>query len=321
MTANEPPASPHRPWESTVDHGDDSLRETLRAHAPAFAELPILRLGSGWDNTAVRLGEDWMARFARRDVAAPLLALEAQVLPGIARALPLPIPEPVASGTQVGASALPFLVQRFLPGVTACSMDFPRAARERAGWTLGSCLSALHGMDPGPDSGEGLGALPRDGERRARRAERLDVLRERAGAVGAKRADLVPALARALGQLESLADAGDADRMVPVHGDLYARHIVLDRDARPTGLIDWGDVHVGDPALDLSIAFSLLPAGAARLEFFRGYGRELSQDEEARARFRALQYGVVLTWFGEDVGDPGLLRSGVDALVLGLQND
>ena len=39
-----------------------------------------------------------------------------------------------------------------------------------------------------------------------------------------------------------------------VHGDLYHRHILVDPERiKPTGLIDWGDIHVSHPGVDLGV--------------------------------------------------------------------
>jgi aminoglycoside phosphotransferase (APT) family kinase protein len=101
-----------------------------------------------------------------------------------------------------------------------------------------------------------------------------------------------------------------------VHGDLYARHLVLgDRDDL-AGIIDWGDLHAGDPALDLSIAFSMFEP-ELREPFFRAYG-EVDADTLARARFRALHYGVLLWDYGLEVGDATLVQVGEEALRLAL---
>lgn len=39
------------------------------------------------------------------------------------------------------------------------------------------------------------------------------------------------------------------------HGDLHVRHLLVDRDGSATGVIDWGDLCLADPAVDLSIAY------------------------------------------------------------------
>lgn len=37
-----------------------------------------------------------------------------------------------------------------------------------------------------------------------------------------------------------------------VHGDLYAGHILADRQGNVTGMIDWSEAHLGDPTVDFS---------------------------------------------------------------------
>jgi aminoglycoside phosphotransferase (APT) family kinase protein len=97
-----------------------------------------------------------------------------------------------------------------------------------------------------------------------------------------------------------------------VHGDLYARHLIVDEAAVLTGVFDWGDVHVGDPALDLSIAFSFLPP-AARCVFRQAYG-DIDEATWERARFRALHYGTILVEYGANSADPAIKALGEYAL-------
>ena len=56
-----------------------------------------------------------------------------------------------------------------------------------------------------------------------------------------------------------------------VHGDLYSRHLVVGDDRLVRGVIDWGDTHLGDPALDLAIAWMFLST-AYRGTFKDAYG-------------------------------------------------
>ncbi|HYI01687.1 phosphotransferase [Hyalangium sp.] len=100
-----------------------------------------------------------------------------------------------------------------------------------------------------------------------------------------------------------------------VHGDLYARHLLVDGHHAVTGVLDWGDVHLGDPAIDLTIAFTFLPP-EARGAFRAAYGR-IDDATWDRARFRAFHYGVVLLLYGRSEGDPALVRTGRDALRYG----
>jgi aminoglycoside phosphotransferase (APT) family kinase protein len=85
-----------------------------------------------------------------------------------------------------------------------------------------------------------------------------------------------------------------------VHGDLYGRHLLV-ADGALVGVIDWGDVHVGDPAIDLSIGWTFLPR-AARPAFLAAYG-PVDGDGLARARTVALHYATALLAYGRAKGD------------------
>lgn len=97
-----------------------------------------------------------------------------------------------------------------------------------------------------------------------------------------------------------------------VHGDLYARHLLKGDEGALCGVIDWGDLHLGDPALDLNVAYALLPP-EDRAAFWSAYG-DVDDATRARARFRALHYGVTLVWYGLDIGDEALIDVGALAL-------
>jgi aminoglycoside phosphotransferase (APT) family kinase protein len=107
---------------------------------------------------------------------------------------------------------------------------------------------------------------------------------------------------------------------VLVHGDLSARHLYVEREAGPgrracvalTGIIDWGDVHLGDRAVDLSVAIALFPA-VARSRFTDAYG-SISAGTWARARFRAIQHASTTTLYAAGRGDHAWLRESQGSL-------
>ena len=75
-----------------------------------------------------------------------------------------------------------------------------------------------------------------------------------------------------------------------VHGDLYSRHIIVDPvSLLPTGVIDWGDIHIGHPAIDLASGM-VLTERVFKI-FLDTYG---SIDEESRAimGFHAFCHGM-----------------------------
>ncbi len=83
------------------------------------------------------------------------------------------------------------------------------------------------------------------------------------------------------------------------------------RDGSFAGVIDWGDAHLGDPALDLSIALSWLPP-ADRPAFMVAYG-DIDEATWRRARFRAIHYAINLLRFGHRTDDAAMIRLSRDA--------
>ena len=87
-----------------------------------------------------------------------------------------------------------------------------------------------------------------------------------------------------------------------VHGDLHPANVVV-ADGTLAGVVDFGDLFAGDPAVDLAAAWVLLPAGAAD-RFFAAY----AQADEAtvrRARGLAVLKSLFLLLMGQN-GDRGL---------------
>jgi hypothetical protein len=71
-------------------------------------------------------------------------------------------------------------------------------------------------------------------------------------------------------------------------------------------------VHLGDPALDLSLGWTDVPPGG-RGAFFGAYGAA-DPDALRRARFRALFQALGWIAYGLDIGDADLVAEGRRAL-------
>lgn len=282
------PAAPARPWEAERVVGRDEVLALVTRWVEVAELVP---LGAGWDNSAwlVRAasGERFVFRFPRRRVAVPLLEREVAVLPVLAPDLPLPITTPVSSG--LDSSGWPFAGYRFLPGVPlATSGREPDLGFAAA---VGGLLRALHQRPAAVGlAGDELGKVD------ARR--RLPVTRGLAERRGVEVPEDLVDLALAVSLTER--------PRVVVHGDLDGRHVLIDEEGRASGVIDWGDVHLGDPATDLAFAFSALE-GRTRDAFFEAYG--LVWDglpTLALARYRAFHMAlVVLDWTAELGDDAG----------------
>ena len=93
-----------------------------------------------------------------------------------------------------------------------------------------------------------------------------------------------------------------------VHGDLYARHLLVDPAHQLAGVIDWGDVHLGDPAVDLMIVSTFLPP-TGREPFFHVYG-QIPEVTRQIAHLRGLWHTLTVVAYAHAIGDADLLREG-----------
>jgi aminoglycoside phosphotransferase (APT) family kinase protein len=298
-------------WRADVELTAEGAARLIAAQFPELAPARLDLLGEGWDNTAYVVNGRWAFRFPRRHMGADLLAVECRALPLLAPRLPLPVPSPAFVGEPADGYPYPFAGYEMLPGVTADRVEWSHEERAACAPALGVFLGALRAM---PVDAETAAWAPGDTIHRADRTRRAPALKERLatvapGVLGAEAAAALPALVDRL----SAAPAWGGPPCW-VHGDLYVRHLLADPETkRPTGVIDWGDVHLGDPALDLSLAFGFLPP-EARGAFAAAYGRPISAADRDRARFRALHYGAVLIPYGREKRDHALLAAGEAAL-------
>jgi len=285
-------------------------RDLIETQFSNMAPVRAEPLGLGWDNTAHLVNGAWVFRFPRREVAVPLLEREVRLLPELSALLPLPIPNPEYVGRPDGRFPWPFAGYRFLSGQTACRAHLSEDQRDATVEPLAHFLATLHSSH-----------VEREVALRARDDEigRLDVparsVKTRATLTELKNVGLLTA-AHAQ-RLERVLDlcSGIVPQAAPVllHGDLYARHILLDDLGKPAGIIDWGDIHIGNRAVDVGLAFEFFPP-AARQKFRRAYGA-LDDTTWRLAHFRALYHAAYILRYAHRVSDANLASEGMFALL------
>lgn len=260
--------------------------------ASQFPELAPPRLGArhaGWDNTVYEVDDAWIFRFPRREVAVPLLRLEIRALPRLAPALPVAVAVPELVGEPTDDYPWPFAGYRKLRGASADRARLDAAARARLAAPIARFLAALHAVDPAPLD------LPDDTLGRVDLARRRPQIAERLAALHARGEIADPRAWDA--ELDAAPPPGE--RRAVVHGDLYAAHLFLD-GGELSGVIDWGDLHVGHPAVDLAVAHTFLPP-AAHEGFRRAYGA-IDADTWRLARLRALAHTAAVLLYALDTG-------------------
>lgn len=304
-TVTPPPPSGPEPWKPEIELGLERAAALIRRAFPELSGQPVRPLGEGWDNLAVQVG-GWVFRLPRRQLGAACMDAEIDVMPTLARLLEVPVTAPVKVAGPFEDYPWRFAGYPRLEGLTGCDPRLDDAQRGAAAPALGRALAQLHGLPPDTP---GLASAPPDRLRRTDLPFRAGQLRERVRGW--------PEEAEIEGWMQPLLGAPpwpEAPRLV--HGDLYARHVLIHASGGLAGILDWGDVHRGDPALDLQVLWTLLPPDShpAFLQAYRAAGGVLDPGALRRARLRGLYSAVALRLYGDAVGDPALQQVAARAL-------
>ena len=242
------------PWAAETVVSRALATELIEHQFPALTPAGVELFGKGWDNTAYLVNGSHVFRFPRRQVAVQLLQAEAELLPALAPRLPQSIPVPLLRGRPSSRYGWPFLGYALVPGRTACGARLDDEQRRGIAEPLGRFLGDLHRFPV--TEADRLGA-PGDSIGRLDLPSRLPRCRVMMDALAPS---LDPGVvARLMAIIDSSIDIQAPNQTVLCHGDLYARHLLLDDQARLCGVIDWGDIHLGQPAVDLSVAHAFLP--------------------------------------------------------------
>lgn len=267
------------------------IRDLLRDQHPDLAELPLREVEGGWGNQMWRLGDELAVRIQRMDTDFDHQLQERRWLPLLAPRLPLPIPVPVRSGAPSERFPKMWTVMTWVPGLPLDHASITRS--EHAADALAAFLRALHVAAPVD--------APVDTVRGGHPSDLADGFDDFFNSVDV---DMIGSDASAVRAVWEDAVAAPAWTGPPVwvHGDLHPANVVVE-DGTLAGVVDFGDLFAGDPAVDLAAAWLLLPMGAAA-RFLTVYA---NADDATirRARGMAVLKCLFLMLMGQN-GDRGL---------------
>ena len=264
----------------------------------ALAPRTIFEIDAGWDSHVFEIDGEWIVRVPRRPEVTEWMRREIELLPELARALTVPIPEP-----ELVALEPVCFGYRKLRGVPLSNEAGDAVAADAARF-----LTELHGF-----SVERARALGVPGataaEWRASMEELLTEFEQR----------VFPLLRASERSLAAQVFAGylDSDEhfaFAPtlVHADLGPAHLLCER-GRLSGVIDWSDARIGDPALDFAwlLYGTAAPFGSVLLEAYEGSGKDA-------IAHRALLYHRLGPWhevvYGLETGRDEYVASGLEGV-------
>jgi len=273
----------------------DLVRALVDRVMPQYAALPVRRLdSSGSSNALFRVGEHLLVRLPRQPGGSAAILKEARWLPVIGPSLPVGVPEVVAVFEPGGDYPERWSVVRWIDGehpevVTPGTPADPR--REGLAAELAGVVNALRmaeipsGAANDPDlrwyRGEPLATMD------AMTRQNID----RCRALGDFGFDL-DAAERLWDEAMRLPGASDRPPPRWYHGDLAAENLLM-RDGSLAAVLDFGGLSIGDPAVDLAVAWEVLDPPAR--EIFRS---ELGVDDATWLRGRAWALSITLMiWY------------------------
>lgn len=227
----------------------EAVRGAIEAAFPGVTVEVCQSLGEGWDSAVWLVNDALIFRFPKRPAVARALEREVALLPVLAPTLPVAIPRftYVAERGAPTDPALPFVGYPLLPGVF---LDTLPGLLHEASPLLPQMADFLRALHRFPRERAVAAGLPAVGwadwvAHWERFAARL-MIGEAARFTPATRDRLVTLHGALLAELRRAARP-----VALLHHDLAREHLLVTPDGtRLTGVIDWGDIGLGDPALD-----------------------------------------------------------------------
>jgi aminoglycoside 2''-phosphotransferase len=282
-------------------------RAAIKEHFPNFEVMRVAYLAEGWDSVACKVNGQYIFRFPKRPEVELELSKEIALLPELAPHLPLPIPhfEFVAES---GGRYFPFVFAgyRKLAGIP---LEECAVGTEKEEWwkqPLGHFLSALHRFP-------------------VERARELGVKDMALVAQAAKpynwRDNVLAYYHLVQNQVFGLLIQSERGKLIGlfesylqyelgfsfepklIHADINPEHILLDLKKKTvSGIIDFGDCCIGDPALDI-------PEGVEQY-----YGGTLEEGWQKRREFYRHLPPLDSIIFGIEHDSPALIELGINLL-------
>ncbi len=286
------------------------VAEYLAAIADRYPDLEVQTahlIESGQFSQILVVNGEWIFRFPRFAAGVAQLRVEAALLEAVGPHLPLAVPNPrfLYLDSEVPGEA--FMGYRLITGeplLQKTFLSFGKSDRLRLAQALAGFLRALHTF---PVTEAIAGSVPR-----------RDGPEEWAELYARFRASLFPHMSlQARQQVSRSFEAflGRTEhfsyRPALRHGDFGTVNLLIDRSTKAmTGVIDFGNAGVGDPALDL--AALMAPVG-----YGEGFVRQLAPhyplEEPAleRARFYVSTFALDEALYGVEHGDTQAFEAGL----------
>ncbi|MBI4201635.1 MAG: phosphotransferase, partial [Chloroflexi bacterium] len=284
-------------------------RQRVARYFPGLKIKSFSYFGQGWDFFVFLVNGRLLFRFPRREEVVSWFLREVKLLPGLGPRLPIPVPKFQYLWLGDEEDPHPFAGYEMVAGERLTAAVLAGLEQEGLAQQLGGFLRELHRFPVEEAQALGVACYTVDSwwrERWApwvRKVEELalplltPLQRERAS-------DLFRRLETVL--------VGAAFRPCLVHNDLGPEHILY-QGSRITGVVDWTDALVGDPAVDFS-GLTAAYGGAFAERVRQEYALEQDPGLLERAALYARLWPYNDVCFGVEQGLPQHIEAGLRGL-------
>lgn len=291
--------------------------ECMRRIEKCFPQLQICSIKpneEGWDSFVFEVNDCFIFRFPRRPDQEVYLKREILLLPQLAKILSVRVPkfEFVCQGN---AECAPFVGYRKIEGVPLTSDLIKSIQSDHLAQHLSKVLTELHRFP-----------LQEALQSKVPYVSPIEWRQEYRNLYARVRDQVFPLLnvalrAKAIALWKSFLNEESYFQFKPVllHRDLSGGHILCEPNGeRIAGIIDWGDLSIGDPALDLTGLWHVYGSKFGERVLI-GYEGKVEETFRERISFysRLIPFHKIL--YGLNMHDSGRLELGLQQLCAELQ--
>ncbi|WP_218813354.1 phosphotransferase [Rickettsiella endosymbiont of Dermanyssus gallinae] len=288
-----------RKWQADIEINEAQVRKCLEVQFPALLLRKVCFLGEGWDNRVFLVNQSIIFRFPRRRVAGELINRENHILKQLAHFFSLQIPTPLFEGKPTQDYPYSFQGYPCIKGASVGEATLTEKALLNSLKPLALFLKQLHFFDENQALMMGAKSQLFD---KTEKGRIIALLRDRAEQLILLGYPIDKKQIQA--EIDGIRSIRLSDVRCLVHGDLYFKHLIFHQE-RLKGIIDWGDVGINHPVVDLAIIWGLYPK-KYHAHFFDIY-RPVDSNIWQYARFLAIYMAITLILYGLDINEKQLV--------------
>lgn len=291
------------PWETGLQVTSADAEKAIRFCFPEIQIHSVKFLKAGWDSSAFVVNDDLIFRFPKRKSVEGALRAEIQVLAHLREIACIAVPKHQLIGAPTKEYPFMFSGYPMIQGTRQTDKKVHLTEKEIK--KLFSFFQTLHALRP-----EDFPQVPPDDSVSKMNwlawLEDHDEFEEQVSAISRYDGNLAK---RVRGYMETF-DWSILEKPFTsaiIHNDFLPEHVLIGSSNEISGIIDWGDVAVGDPAVDyagIGTCFGLEVMNAAIQE-----GRPADVKRvTTRANLAIVTQALDDIWYAENQGDKELVK-------------